>query len=317
MWPTRVVVRTNGILFQLRLLVSVEESVVQKNVPLREMAEFLVNWFKKPITLFDCETTGNDPKLDRVVQIALLRLPELVSFETLVNPGFPIAPEVSEVHGITTEIVKDSPSFFEISPQLYQLLHEQDSLLCGYNIRTFDMKILTEEFKRVQLSFPKEGAPVIDSCELFYKMEPRDLSGAMKHYLNDTHELAHGAMPDVIATVKVLYAQLHRYEGLPTDPAEFSNLTKRQKRANYLDESGRVIWWFREATLSFGKHKGTTLRDVYRKDRGYFSWVLREDFPQDMKDIIAEAYQGRFPEYPEVIETVMDISERDPIDTLF
>ncbi|MEO0363760.1 MAG: exonuclease domain-containing protein, partial [Pseudomonadota bacterium] len=64
--------------------------------------------------VFDTETTGLDPERDEVVQIAGLRvvggrLRPGESFETLVDPGRPIPPTATEVHGVSDEMVAGAP----------------------------------------------------------------------------------------------------------------------------------------------------------------------------------------------------------------
>ncbi len=68
----------------------------------------------RPLVFFDCETTGTDISKDRIIEISLLKLfpdghEEINTF--LINPGIPIPPEATAIHGITDEDVKDKPSF--------------------------------------------------------------------------------------------------------------------------------------------------------------------------------------------------------------
>ena len=76
---------------------------------------------RRPLLFFDLETTGLDVVSSRVVQIALLQVLEDGSsreWETLVNPGVPIPPATTAIHGITDEDVKDAPRFEEIAEAL-------------------------------------------------------------------------------------------------------------------------------------------------------------------------------------------------------
>ena len=69
---------------------------------------------KNPIVFFDLETTGINVASDRIVEISYLRV-DLNGNETSrtirVNPGMPIPPKATEIHGITDEDVKDAPGF--------------------------------------------------------------------------------------------------------------------------------------------------------------------------------------------------------------
>jgi len=70
---------------------------------------------EKYIIAFDIESTGTNTVTDRIVQLAMVKckLSDLSCIEkkvTYVNPGISIPPEATAVHGITDEIVKNSPT---------------------------------------------------------------------------------------------------------------------------------------------------------------------------------------------------------------
>ena len=72
----------------------------------------------KPLAFIDLETTGINLGTDRIVEIAIVKiLPDKSRSikRKLINPGIPIPPESSEVHGITDEMVKDAPEFRQLS----------------------------------------------------------------------------------------------------------------------------------------------------------------------------------------------------------
>jgi DNA polymerase III epsilon subunit-like protein len=62
---------------------------------------------------FDVETTGLSPIACRLVELCAIRFSlgegQLETFSTLINPGLPIPAEVSALHGITDEMVRDAP----------------------------------------------------------------------------------------------------------------------------------------------------------------------------------------------------------------
>ena len=88
--------------------------------------------------ILDTETTGLDNNAE-IVEIAIINpLGELL-LNTLVRPAIPISAEVTEIHGITDEDVKDAPSFPEIYPSIAEVLEDKQVLI--YN-SGFDIKIL-------------------------------------------------------------------------------------------------------------------------------------------------------------------------------
>jgi len=106
-------------------------------------------------TFIDVETTGLSPREARVCEVAAVsfRGPDRVAtLAELINPGGPIPPEVSRIHGITDAMVKDSPSFGGVAPRLLALL--ENSVLVAHNAE-FDLGFLGAEFGRVGLKLPR------------------------------------------------------------------------------------------------------------------------------------------------------------------
>ena len=104
---------------------------------------------KNPLAVIDLETTGIDIVHDRVVEIAVLKiLPD--GSENMrvrrVNPGMPIPPEATAIHGITDEDVRNEPTFKEIARSLANHLEGCD--FAGFNSNKFDLPLLAEEFLR-------------------------------------------------------------------------------------------------------------------------------------------------------------------------
>ena len=44
--------------------------------------------------------------------------------------------------------------------------------------------------------------------------------------------------------------------------------------------------------LEFGKHKGRMLSDVANRDLSYLEWILKEKFPEDLKDVCEYLLKG-------------------------
>ena len=233
----------------------------------------------KPLAFLDIETGGTDICKDRIVSIAIIKYSpgeKPIKFYTLVNPEMPIPPSATEVHGITDEMVKDAPTFLQISASLIKVLEGSD--IGTYNGNKFDIPLIIEEFLRVAVPFNFKDASFVDACAIFKKMEPRTLTAALKFYCNAELEDAHNAMADTKATSQVLKAQTEHYPELKDMTVlELAEFCKDEKRKDdvVIDYAGKLS---KDADgdyiYTFGKAKGVKIKD----DSGFGKWVLKQDF---------------------------------------
>jgi len=241
----------------------------------------------RPLVSLDVETTGINPRTDRIVQLGVIKVypPALTvrQWMTLVNPGMPIPKAASDVHGITDARVADAPRFAQLASRLLAGLTDCD--MCGYNIN-FDLQFLRAEFARVKMDFVP--AHVVDSFRIFQHHEPRNLKAAVRFFLNEDLGQAHDAIVDAVAALRVLDAEVARY-ALPTTVPE---LATRFARRDDVDPDGKIVWRGNEACINFGKHRGTPLTQV---DPDYLRWIVNADFPPDVKRVAQDALNGKFP----------------------
>lgn len=253
---------------------------------------------KRPLIVLDLETTGTNPRLDRIVEIGAVKLHPDGRRETWarrVNPQRPIPPEAAAVHGIRDEDVATAPTFAEIAFDLCRFLGGAD--LAGFGIIKFDLPMLGEEFRRANVTFATDDVQVIDAQRIYHMREPRTLTAALRFYCDREHVGAHGAMADVQATLEVLEGQLRRYPDLPGDVTRLDQLCQ-QRRDGALDAGGRLRWRGGEVVLGFGPKSGVSLRELVANDASFLRWMLNKDFPDDVKRVIREAFEGRFPSPP-------------------
>lgn len=253
---------------------------------------------KRPIAFFDLEATGLNTTHDRIVEISVLKINVNGAEEQrvwLLNPEMHISEESSSVHGYTDALVADKPTFREKASEIAQFIGNAD--LAGYNILKFDIPMLVEEFLRVDYDFDIKGRDFIDVMNIFMKMEPRTLKGAYRFFCHAELEGAHGAVADTKATLDILKAMLDRYDGVdyedakgnvsqgPTnDMKQLSAFSAHHKNA---DLSGQII--FDDAgkeVFMFGKHKGSRVEDVFRREPQYYSWIMNQDFPRYTKNVV-------------------------------
>ncbi len=246
--------------------------------------------FDRPLAIFDLETTGINPAKDRIVEISILRV-EPDGTETLytrrINPGIPIPPKATEIHGITDEDVKNEPKFEEVADEIYRLV--EDAYLVGFNSNRFDLPMLVEELIRAGKQVDLKKNKTIDVQVIYHKKEPRNLSAAYRFYTGKELENAHSAEADVRATWEVLQAQLEKYNDLPQTPDQLAAFAGFGR---YADFQGRVVYNDQgDEIINFGKYKGQRIEDVLQKDPGYYGWIMQADFPNYTKMVFRNVYE--------------------------
>lgn len=246
----------------------------------------------RPVIFFDLETTGTNVIKDRIVELSYLKVyPDGHKEEKSrrLNPEMHIPEASTAIHHITDEDVANEPTFRQISKSLLEVFEGCD--IAGYNSNKFDVPVLMEEFARCGLNFSINGRRFIDVQNIFHKMEQRTLVAAYRFYCGKELEGAHSANADTLATYEVLLAQLDRYPELQNDVdylAEFSRIGRN------VDLAGRVVLNEKdEPVFNFGKHKGKTLAEVWRREPSFFDWIMQGDFPKNTKDVILQ-YKYQF-----------------------
>ncbi|MDX1629923.1 MAG: 3'-5' exonuclease [Fulvivirga sp.] len=254
---------------------------------------------KNPLTFFDLETTGTNIVKDRIVEISVVKVMpngETIVKTNRVNPTVKIPHEVSLIHGIYDEDVKDCPTFRNIAKSFAKFLEGSD--LAGFNILKFDVPMLVEEFLRAGIEFDVSKRKLVDAQKIFHLMEKRTLSAAYQFYCNKELKDAHSAEADTKATLEVLEAQVDRYEGkivvdnlgnklgvVENDMESLHKLTQ----SNMVDLAGRIVYNKEgEEVFNFGKHRNKPVALVFKKDPSYYDWMMNGEFPQNTKQVITE-----------------------------
>jgi len=242
---------------------------------------------KKPLCVFDLETTGTNITKDRIVQIAIVKIMEdgsEIEYNELVNPEVTISDEIAEIHGITNEMVKNAPTIKTLGPAILAFIGDAD--LAGYNSNKFDIPVLVEELLRVGIPVDFSDKSFVDIQNIFHKMEQRTLAAAYQFYCGKTMDNAHNALYDTQVTWEVLKAQLERY---PQLDSEINALATFSRQSNFamVDYAGRLAHNDKgEVVYNFGKHKGKTVATVMQNEPGYYGWMLEADFPHQTKQCL-------------------------------
>ena len=268
----------------------------------------------RPLIIFDLETTGLDLSKDSIIQISYIKAGldgSEVSRNIFINPGRPIPALIQELTSITDEMVKTAPKFKDIAKELEREFAGCD--FAGYNSNKFDIPMLAEEFLRSGIDFDFSKVRLIDASVIFRKMERRNLAAAYKFYcgrkLEDDFQ-AHLADQDTMATWKVLQAELDMYAPEKQEEEDCKLENDMDVIAEFckpdspnVDFAGRIAWGTVKGpdgkpllnpdgserqveVFNFGKYKDIPVAEVLRRDPGYYSWILSNDFTLNTKQIL-------------------------------
>ncbi|MGW6456319.1 exonuclease domain-containing protein [Streptomyces sp. NPDC055078] len=190
-------------------------------------------WTTKPLVGFDIESTGVDPEADRIVTAAVVTYNAGRPVQTMTwlsdAGGVPISPGATAVHGITTEVARESgrPAAAVVEEIVTELVAAAET---GWPIvamnAPFDLTMLEREADRHGLrslfaaSVPLVLDPrVLDKQADRYRRGSRRLEDLCRTY-NVVHGGAHDAGADAVAACTVTLAIVDVYPWLLEKPLE-------------------------------------------------------------------------------------------------
>lgn len=231
-----------------------------------EIEQSLPEWAKKPIAVFDLETTGLDHRTSRIVTAcaALLNPDGSVNgadVEWLANPGIPIPAEATAVHGITDEIAQSQGQ--ELSSVVSSIIEtlsgyfERGIPVVAYNA-PYDFTILRQHAEDFGIAWPENPAPILDPLVLDKKLvqfrKGKRRLEIVAGYYNVNLDDAHNATADAIAAGHLAQAMAAKF------PAEL-DVPLAQLHASQ-------IAWSREQDESFASF----MRGINPDFKPTFGW---------------------------------------------
>lgn len=171
--------------------------------------------------IFDTETTG----LVKAADVDLKQQPKIIEYfglkvndktyeieeelELLINPGEVITKEITDITGITNDMLADKPKFPQVFRQLAEF-HIGERYIVGHNI-AFDLDMLTFELKRIgkMRHFPWSPNQIctVEISE-HYQGRRLKLADLYKHLTGNTFKGAHRARADVMGTYTCLTSMI-------------------------------------------------------------------------------------------------------------
>ena len=160
--------------------------------------------------IVDIETTGGSARLEKITEIAIyLHDGEMITgeYSSLVNPERNIPYFITNLTGITNEMVENAPRFYEIAKEIVELT--EGRTFVAHNARS-DYSFLRQEFKSLGYNFKRN---VLDTVSLSRKLFPGHRSYSLGNICKDlriTINGRHRAAGDAMATTKLFEILLKR-----------------------------------------------------------------------------------------------------------
>ena len=157
--------------------------------------------------IIDIETTGGTANRSKIIEIAIAvhdGLKVVDTYETLINPETSIPPGITQLTGITQEMVVDAPKFYEVAKKIVEMTKK--TIFVAHNVR-FDYSFVKEEFRRLGFAYTRRQLCTVRlSRQAFPGLPSYSLSNLIRHFKLPCSN-RHRAMGDVEATI-VLFEKI-------------------------------------------------------------------------------------------------------------
>lgn len=168
----------------------------------------------------DLETTGLNPKQDRIIEIGAVRVEhgrETGRFHTLLDPHRTLEERITKLTGITEDMLKDAPDLVDILEEFLDFCGELP--LLGHRI-IFDYSFVKRAAVNQGLKFEKNGIDTLTLCRHFMPEEESKRLGDACAFYGLVQESAHRALGDALDAHR-LYLKLAKRHG-GTEPKLFT-----------------------------------------------------------------------------------------------
>lgn len=166
--------------------------------------------------VIDLETTGGNRNDDQITEVGAVKVQGgqcLGTFQTLVNPGRAIPPQITVLTGLSDAVVCAAPRIGAVLPSLVEFVG--DAVIVGHNVG-FDIGFLRaacERHGREPL-----GGTVIDTVALARRLVRDEVPdcrlGTLASRFRLDHRPSHRALDDALATADLLHLLIERASGL-------------------------------------------------------------------------------------------------------
>jgi len=175
------------------------------------------NLFQTTFVVLDLETSGASPKTgSAITEIGAVKVcggQVLSTFKTFVNPGTSLPPFITELTGITDEMLVDAPPIESVLPLLFEFLGSERTTVFVAHNAPFDLSFLKASAALHGYSWP--NFRVIDTVKAARFVLTKDdvqnyQLGTLALYFRTEIAPSHRALDDALATVDVLHGIIER-----------------------------------------------------------------------------------------------------------
>lgn len=187
--------------------------------------------------IIDIETTGGSAKIEKITEVAIyLHDGNQITgeFVTLVNPERNIPYFITNLTGITNEMVEDAPRFYEIAKKIVEIT--EGCTFVAHNAR-FDYSFIRQEFKSLGFNYKKN---ILDTVTLSRKLLPGHGSYSLGNLCKDLNIVItgrHRAAGDALATVKLFEILMEKDREINGNKSSLLKNTRISKLNSRLDLS--------------------------------------------------------------------------------
>ncbi|MCB2376933.1 GIY-YIG nuclease family protein [Hymenobacter sp. BT635] len=157
--------------------------------------------------IIDLETTGGQPTQDRITEVAIfIHDGEKVvdQYSTLLNPGRPIPFFITQLTGITDDMVRDAPKFHEVARKIVELT--EGCVFVAHNVR-FDYSFMKKEFADLGYNYSRKTLCTVRLSRSLIPGQPSYSLGKLCQNIGIPLEGRHRAAGDAAATT-ILFDRL-------------------------------------------------------------------------------------------------------------
>lgn len=173
-------------------------------------------------SIVDIETTGNSYKFGQITEIAIYQhngYSITDTYTTLIKPDMDIPYFITDLTGISNDMVKTAPKFYEVAKKIIEMTSGRTFI--AHNVH-FDYKFLQEEFKRLGYDFRRKTLCTVKLSRKYLPGYSSYSLGKLCSDLGITINGRHRAAGDALATVELFELLLNKHD-----------VMKQQQSGNY------------------------------------------------------------------------------------